>query len=169
LDRLPKSDNEISQISRLLDIVKKAMIPEFNVDGNLPEGIYSISEEEFLDHFATSSARRKWLGEGIKEIFALAKSTGKAERIFVWGSFITAKESPNDVDILLVMSKDFQLEAVPEECKHLFDYFTARVRYNADVFWSKASIGEDMLSLWLETYQLTKDFKRRGIVEVKLS
>jgi len=25
------------------------------------------------------------------------------------------------------------------------------------------------LSLWLETYQLTKDFKRRGIVEVKLS
>jgi hypothetical protein len=145
------------------------MIPEFNVVGNLPEGIHSVSEEEFLNRFATHSARRKWLGERLKEIFALAKSTGKMERIFVWGSFVTAKESPNDVDILLVMGEDFRLETAPEECKQLFDYIRARVRFNADVFWSKASIGEDTLSLWLETYQLTKDFKRRGIVEVKLS
>ena len=39
------------------------MIPGFNKDGNLPEGIYSASEEEFLDRFATNSSRRKWLGE----------------------------------------------------------------------------------------------------------
>jgi len=145
------------------------MIPEFNVDGNLPEGIHSVSDEEFLDHFATQSVRRKWLGERLREVIALAKSTGKVERIFIWGSFVTAKESPNDVDILLVMSEDFQIETVPEECKHLFDCIRARVKFNADVFWSKASIGEDTLSLWLETYQLTRDFKRRGIVEVKLS
>ncbi len=67
------------------------------------------------------------------------------------------------------MSEEFQLEAEPEERKDLFDYIKARVRFNADVFWSKASIGKDTLSLWLETYQLTRDFKRRGIVEVKLS
>jgi hypothetical protein len=145
------------------------MLPEFNVDGNLPEGIHSVSEEEFFDRFATYSARRKWLGERLKEIFALAKSIGKIERIFVWGSFVSAKESPNDVDTLLIMSEDFQLEAVSEESKDLFDYIRARVRFNADIFWSKASIGEETLSLWLETYQLTKDFKRRGIVEVKLS
>ena len=145
------------------------MIPEFNIDGNLPKGIHSVIETEFLDRFATSSPRRKWLGERVKEIFALAKSTGKVEHIFVWGSFVTAKESPNDVDILLVMSEDFQLVDEPEERKYLFDYIRARVRFNADVFWSKASIGEDTLSLWLETYQLAKDFKRRGIVEVKLS
>jgi predicted nucleotidyltransferase len=99
----------------------------------------------------------------------LAKSTRKVERIFIWGSFVTAKESPNDVDILLIMSEDSQIETVPEECKHLFDYIRARVKFNADIFWSKASIGEDALSLWLETYQLTRDFKRRGMVEVKLS
>jgi len=153
----------------LWEFVKKVMIPEFNVDGNLPEGIYSVSEEEFLDRFTTHSARRKWLGERFKEILSLAKSTGKTERIFVWGSYVTAKESPNDVDMLLVMSEDFQLKTLPEECRRLFDYIRARVRFNADVFWSKASIGEDTLSFWLETYQLTKDFKRRGIVEVKLS
>ena len=45
-----------------LNIVKKAMIPEFNADGNLPGGIYSVSKEEFLGHFAALSARREWLG-----------------------------------------------------------------------------------------------------------
>jgi predicted nucleotidyltransferase len=144
------------------------MIPKFNVDGNLPEGIHSFGEEEFFDHFATQSVRRKWLGERIREVIALAKLTRKVERMFIWGSFVTAKESPNDVDILLVMSEDFQIETVAEECRYLFDYIRARVKFNADIFWSKASIGEDTLSLWLETYQLAKDFKRRGIVEVKL-
>jgi hypothetical protein len=42
------------------------MIPEFNVDGNLPEGIHSFGEEEFFDHFATQSVRRKWLGERLR-------------------------------------------------------------------------------------------------------
>lgn len=143
------------------------MIPGFNKDGNLPEGIYSASEEEFLERFATNSSRRKWLGQRLKEIFILAKSTGKLKRVFVWGSFVSVKESPNDVDMLLLMAEDFELENVPEECRILFDYTMARVRFHADIFWSKASIGENTLSLWLGTYQITKDFKRRGIVEVK--
>lgn len=145
------------------------MIPEFNIDGNLPEGIYITSEDEFLNRFGTGSARRKWLSERLREIFALAKLTGKLERIFVWGSFVSAKELPNDVDLLLLMSGDFQFESVPEVCRVLFNYIEARVKFHADVFWSKSSIGEKMLQLWLDTYQTTKDFKRRGIMEVKLS
>lgn len=145
------------------------MIPEFNIDGNLPEGIYTTDEDEFLNRFGTGSARRKWLGERLQELFALAKSTGKLERIFVWGSFVSAKESPNDVDLLLLMSGDFQLKDVSEDCKILFDHVEARLRFHADVFWSKSSIGVEILDLWLDTYQTARDFKRRGIVEVKLS
>lgn len=144
------------------------MIPEFNIDGNLPEGIFTAKEGEFLNRFGTGSARRKWLGERLQELFALAKSTGKLERVFVWGSFVSAKESPNDVDLLLIMSDAFQLENVSEACSVLFDYIGAKVKFHTDVFWSKSSIGEEILQLWLETYQTTKDFKRRGIVEVKL-
>ncbi len=81
----------------------RTMIPEFNIDGNLPKGIYTTDEDEFLNRFGTGSARRKWLGERLQELFALAKSTGKLERIFVWGSFVSVKESPNDVDLLLLM------------------------------------------------------------------
>ena len=71
------------------------MIPEFNPDGNLPEGIYVANQEEFLGRFATSSARRQWLGQKMRELLAFAKATGKLERVFFWGSFVTAKESPN--------------------------------------------------------------------------
>lgn len=145
------------------------MIPEFNIDGNLPEGIHITDEEEFLNRFGTGSARRKWLGERLQELIALAKSTSKLERIFVWGSFVSTKESPNDIDLLLIMSEDFQLENTPEDSKVLFDHVKAKVRFHADIFWSKSSIGEEILRLWLDTYQTARDFKRRGIVEVKLS
>jgi len=144
------------------------MLPEFNIDGNLPEGIYTIGAEEFFNSFSTGSGRRKWLGRQLHELFRLVKLTGKVERVFVWGSFISAKESPNDVDLLLLMNVDFQLEEVSEECKCLFNYGEARVRFNADIFWAKSSIDNEILKLWLDTYQNTKDFKRRGIVEVKL-
>jgi len=56
--------------------------------------------------------------------------------------------------MLLLMAEDFQLESVPKECKILFDRTMVRVRFYVDIFWSKASIGEDTLSLWLDTYQM---------------
>lgn len=145
------------------------MIPEFNQNGNLPDGIYVADEEEFLNRFGMGSARRKWLAEKLKELFALAKSTGNLERIFVWGSFVSGKEAPNDVDLLLLMRNDFQLESVSDACKILFDYVGAKVKFHTDIFWSKSSIEEETLKLWLDTYQTTKDFKRRGILEVRLS
>ena len=42
----------------------------------------------------------------------------------------------------------------------------ARLRFQADVFWTKASLDPQVLHLWLDTYQTGKDFTRRGIVEV---
>jgi hypothetical protein len=117
--------------------------------------------------FTTISPRRKWLGQRFKELLNAAQATGHLRRIFIWGSFVTNKESPNDLDILLVMSENFQLDQIPEDCKAPFDHTKAKLRFNADVFWAKESIGETVLALWLDTYQTSRDFKRKGIVEVK--
>jgi hypothetical protein len=144
------------------------MLPEFNTDGNLPEGIHKATEDEIYSRFAFTSARRKWLGERFHNLLQTAKATNKLKQTFIWGSFVTIKESPNDLDILLVMDEDFQLETIPDECKVLFDHTKARLYFNADVFWTKVSIGETVLSLWLDTYQTSRDFKRKGIVEVLL-
>jgi hypothetical protein len=52
-----------------------SLIPEFNKDGSLPEGIYSATTDEFLGRFATNSSRRKWLGQRLKEILAYLNAT----------------------------------------------------------------------------------------------
>jgi hypothetical protein len=142
------------------------MLPALDGDGNLPEGIHYATEEELLARFATASARRQWLGEQLRSLLALAKATGQLSRVFLWGSFITSKEVPNDVDVLLVMAADFAIEAVPTHQQVLFDHVQARLRFHADVFWTKASMDPVVLERWLDTYQTGKDFTRRGIVEV---
>jgi hypothetical protein len=67
------------------------------------------------------------------------------------------------------MAADFDPAQVPEPLQLLFDYPKARIRFRADAFWTKASMPADILLLWLETYQVGKDFQRRGIVEVIVS
>ena len=141
------------------------MIPAFNKDGNLSEGIHRISQPDLLNYFGSSSSRRKWLGERLKELLDLAKATGKVERIFVWGSFVTAKDSPNDLDVFLVVGDGFNEETL-DSYDALFDYAKARMRFCADVFWARISSGEDAIKSLLDAYQNTRDFKRRGIVEV---
>jgi hypothetical protein len=145
------------------------MLPSFNEDGNLPEGVHLATESEIESRFVEVSPRRKWLGERLRDLLALARSTAKLQRVFLWGSFVTAKEAPRDLDLLLVMTSDFDLEHAPEGCKMIFEHVQARISFNADVFWTRASIGESTLELWLDTYQTARDFKRRGIVEVILS
>ena len=145
------------------------MLPAFNSDGNLPEGIHVATAEEIFLRFVTPSARRQWLGEQLRSLLALAESTRHLARVFLWGSFVTGKEVPNDVDVLLVMTADFAVEALPPQQQVLFDHTQARLRFHADVFWTKVSIDAAVLHLWLETYQTGKDFTRRGIVEVTVA
>ena len=135
----------------------------------MPEGIHRATETEVVSRFAIGSARRQWLGERLRDLLGMAKATGKMEQVFLWGSFVTSKESPNDLDVLLVMAADFDLDQLPGERRVLFDYAQARIHFHADVFWTKVSIGQETLGLWLDTYQVGKDFKRRGIVEVIFS
>jgi hypothetical protein len=142
------------------------MLPAFNVHGDLPEGIHRATEDEVLTRFAAPTARRQWLGERLRDLLAMARASGKLKRAFLWGSFVSSKPLPNDLDVLLVLDDDFSLDSAPAQCRMLFDHAQARIHFHADVFWSRASIGADMLDLWLDTYQTGKDFRRRGIVEV---
>src|SRR5215208_4830754 len=134
------------------------MLPEFNKHGNLPEGIHHATEQEIFTRFATTSARRQWLGECLQEVLTTAKATGKLLRLILWGSFVTAKDAPGDLDLLLIMAADFDLTQVPDPLQLLFDYPQARIRFRADVFWTKVTMSADILAVWLDTYQVGKDF-----------
>ena len=86
--------------------------------------------------------------------------------MFLWGSFVTSKEVPNDLDVLLVMGSEFAIEAVRHRRT---SYLTMSKRASVSrrmSFGPKPLIGPQVLHLWLDTYQTGKDFTRRGIVEV---
>src|SRR5712692_9248220 len=144
----------------------ESMLPEFNHDGNLPEGIHVATEDEVFARFATPSARRQWLGEQLRSLLALARSTRQLARVFLWGSFVTSKEVPNDLDVLLVMTVEFAVEALPAQAQVVFDHVQARLRFQADVFWTKASIDPQLLPLCLDTSPTGKEVTGRANPDV---
>ena len=107
--------------------------------------------------------------QNLERIIELAEDTGGLERVVIWGSFVSNKEFPNDIDLLLVMKPDFRVDEVKPAAASVFDHTKAKIAFSADIFWAKSSIGETTLDMWLETYQLTRDFESRGIIEVDIS
>ena len=144
------------------------VLPDFTREGDLPVGVHLAEWDEFRVRFGMLTPRRVWLLGRLQALFALAASTGELRRIFVWGSFVTTKPSPNDADVLLIMSEDFEVERIDSPARTAFDAVRAKLLFESDVFWARASIGEDTLGMWLETYQISRNFRKRGIVELEL-
>ena len=144
------------------------VLPELSDEGELPPGVHSAGWQEFERRFCGSSPRRKWLSIRLRRLIDLAGTSGKLRRVFVWGSFVTAKPAPKDVDILLIMDEDFEVERTAGPAQAVFDSVRAKLLFESDVFWARASIGEEMIELWLDTYQISRSFRKRGIVELEL-
>lgn len=72
------------------------MIPDFDLNGNLPSGIHWATWSEFVKRF-NFSRRREKLMKGLRRAIAVLKNAG-SQVIFIDGSFVTTKEDPNDYD-----------------------------------------------------------------------
>lgn len=71
-------------------------IPDFDASGNLPPGVYEVGVSEIEDRLAWTPRRRR-LSDGLKRAVANLAAAG-VKRIWIDGSFVTAKDNPNDVD-----------------------------------------------------------------------
>jgi hypothetical protein len=72
------------------------MIPPFNVLGNLPPGVHEATWHELTLHFGTTPHRRRLLA-GLRAALEALRTAG-CRRVYVDGSFVTAKQRPNDYD-----------------------------------------------------------------------
>ena len=140
--------------------------PEFNDDGDLPVGIHQATLAETLQHFGTGTPQRERIGQLLEYIFRLADSTGQVARFIVFGSFVTTKPTPGDVDIFLLMEDTFDVDQVDDESVFIFNHQDAQNILGASVFWSPklAIIGDEHEAL--EYWQIKRDNTYRGIVEV---
>ena len=142
------------------------MIPEFRTDGYLPEGVHVATEAEVTFRFGTDTSRRRRLALRLRRWIELSRAVS-AKRLFVDGSFVTAKPEPNDVDAVVWLPGDFvrrisegDIDAIELESmlltRHPEEIFAAEDRRDWDD--------------WLEFFGRTReaDGRRKGVVEVKL-
>ncbi len=140
--------------------------PVFDNEGDLPVGIHQATLTEILQHFGTGTEERKLIGQRLEHIFILAHSTGKVARFIVFGSFVTAKPVPGDVDIFLLMENSFDVSQVRGEAALVFDPQRTQEVFGASVFWIRKQGAITSEQEAVEDWQIKRDNSRRGIVEV---
>jgi hypothetical protein len=84
--------------------------PNFDNNGDLPVGIYRATLSEVIAHFETSTLHRRLVAQRLARLYTLARRTGQLARFIIFGSFVTAKREPNDVDIFMLMEDAFDAQ-----------------------------------------------------------
>jgi hypothetical protein len=141
-------------------------LPAFNEAGDLPPGVHRATLPEVLERFGQGSAQRCAVAERLNRVFRLAASTARLARFVVFGSFVTAKAEPNDVDVVLLMEDSFDLAAVTGEAALVFRHGEAAAHFGASVFWSSRSGALGGEQAMIEYWQVRREGGRRGIVEI---
>jgi predicted nucleotidyltransferase len=99
-------------------------------------------------------------------MYRLADATGHLYRFIVFGSFVTDKSKPNDIDVILIMADTFDVSGVTAEARVLFEHSSAEAYFTASAFWLRRSaiLGdeEEFVNYW----QIKRGSGRRGILEI---
>ena len=142
-------------------------LPEFNQFGDLPPGVYQTSIKEVVERFSVDSGRRGIVTQKLLHIYDLAKRTAYLQHFVIFGSYITNKPYPNDVDVILVMDEGFSLDKCPSESLALFDHPIAQARYGASIFWMRSNtLISETVDEFIAYWQIKRDGTQRGIVDV---
>jgi hypothetical protein len=144
----------------------ETLLPPFEKDGDLPPGIYRTTLRETLSRFHKGSRQRLAVAQRLERIYRVAVGTGQLARFVVFGSFVTAKREPADVDVFLLMEDTFDVGQLIGEARVLFDHAAAQAHFGASVFWLRrlAALGgeEQAIAGW----QIKRDGTYKGIIEI---
>jgi hypothetical protein len=140
------------------------LIPKFEATGLLPKGVHRADWEEVVKRFGRNGQRRQLL-KGLQEALDSLRQAG-CRRVYLDGSFVTSKKSPNDIDLCWDVDgvDPMLLDSV------FFDFENGRAaqkaRFGAEFFPAQAP---QRLKTFLDFFQIDKDTgKPKGIIEVLL-
>ena len=141
------------------------MIQIFDLNGNLPSGIHQAEWKEFEERFGINPHRRKLL-RGLKAAIASLRKAG-CRAIYIDGSFVTAKELPNDFDGCWSV-KDVDPDLLDPV---LLDFSNGRAaqkaKYGGELFPAEGIEGGSGKT-WLDFFQQDRNGKPKGIVGIRL-
>jgi hypothetical protein len=134
--------------------------------GDLPEGVHTATLDEVLALFGKGSVRRKTLGLRLQRVYELAQGSGHLARFIIFGSFVTNKAEPNDIDVFLLMEDSFEASRLSGEDRLLFDHGLAQAHFGASLFWLRRLAAWEGEQAAVEYWQVKRGGGRRGIVEI---
>jgi hypothetical protein len=140
--------------------------PRFNKNGDLPKGIHKASLSDVIEHFGKGNLQRAILVQRLNRIYDLAIGTEQTARFIVFGSFVTDKPTPQDLDIFLFMEDTFDIRQVTGEARIIFNHMVSQNYEGASIFWLRRMAALDGEEEAIEHWQIKRDGKKRGIVEV---
>jgi hypothetical protein len=142
------------------------VLPRFNDNGKLPQGVHEASWEEFVERFGATEYRHRLL-QGLKEALKALRVAG-CRRVYIDGSFVTAKDIPNDWDgcwdmegvdlrALDPILRQFANRRAAQKAKYLGEFFPAQL--------TEGNAGK----IFLEFFQMDKETgDAKGIVALDL-
>lgn len=142
-------------------------LPAFDSRGDLPVSVHPATLAEVIARFGYGTPQREFVTARLMRVYELARATGKLLRFVIFGSYVTDKPAPNDVDIILVMADDFTEQDYAPGLFPVFEHLRAQQELGASIFAVRPGfvIGEtvdDFIAYW----QTKRDKSRHGIVEV---
>jgi len=141
-------------------------LPPLTEVGELPEGVHPAPLSEVRARFGVGSVRRTALILRLERIYRVAQATGHLARFLVFGSFVTSKPEPQDVDLFLVMTDTFDASELMGDMRLLFDHSAAQAHFGASVFWIRRRAAWPDERVAVEFWQVKRGGGRRGIVEI---
>jgi len=118
--------------------------------------------------FGTSTPRRQFLFRQLEIVIDQLLITRSVKQIYLFGSFVSGKASPNDVDLLVVMNAGFSTTQLGGKVLELFQHDVCRIRYQADLFWVTEVVGNARIEDLLEVFSRDREGRAQSVIEVKL-
>lgn len=143
--------------------------PDLESDGYLPPGIHAASFHQVEECFGVGSEARERQAELLRLLIEAARSYPTIKRVLLWGSFVTDKPEPNDLDYSIVVSVGHPLTQVAPEHRRFFVPSDARRFYGADA--NYLVIYDYPLERYIERMDFLchrRDKQPCGIVEIHL-
>jgi hypothetical protein len=141
------------------------MIPDFDELGNLPPGIYSASLDEVVQRFRVpKSIRRKELTETLVRFIEFIEHF--AINAYIDGGYITSKQSPKDVDLLVILPENFDFNS--SEARRLKGFQVDKKNNRLHIFALRRTLQVDKIQQGLEWFTHDRNSIPKGIINIEM-
>ena len=141
-------------------------IPELLPSGYLPPGVHVSTEDEVRLRFGSSTLRRQYLWSRVARWLELGRKVG-ASRLLIDGSFVTSKDSPADVDAVILLNDKYHWDCFKGTADAIELYGMLKTKEPEEIFAVEDS--EDWAS-WVDFFSRIRHNQQstKGLVEIPL-